>query len=30
MNSLQTLINENRLISLTVPYGWLMLKNKGL
>lgn len=27
MQSLQTLINENRLISLTVPYGWLMLKN---
>lgn len=27
MNGLQTLINENRLISLTVPYGWLMIKN---
>lgn len=27
MNSLQTLLNENRLMSLTVPYGWLMIKN---
>lgn len=27
MQSLQTLLNENRLMSLTVPYGWLMIKN---